>query len=183
MATPRLLTQQDFTKSRYESLGDQANDLASLIRRAEDIIGNKIGMTLVKSVYTETGFVKGPNLFLGVRPIVSVTSLEHRMLDRNPYTALSADRYTIVEDLGILTLQSDVSISGYQYQVTYEAGYTAVTLPEALREAILLQTALLLYQDFEIYGAGDSKEPGIHHFKDEILEYIRPFVRSTLARA
>jgi len=183
MATPRLLTQQDFTKSRYESLGDQANDLASLIRRAEDIIGNKVGMTLVKSIYTETGFVKGPNLFLNVRPVVSVTSLNHRMFDRDLFTLLSADTYVLEADLGILTLRSDVSINGYQYQVTYEAGYTAVTLPEALREAILLQTALLLYQDFEIYGAGDSKEPGIKHFKDEINEYIAPFIRSTLARA
>lgn len=183
MAAPRLLTQQDFTKSRYESLADQANDLASLIRRAEDIIGDKIGMTLVKSVYTETGFVKGSNLFLNVRPIVSVTSFGSRMFDRNAFVPLSNDTFTMNENLGILTLRSDVNIYGYQYQVTYEAGYTAVTLPEALREAILLQTALLLYQDFEIYGAGDSKEPGIRHFKDEINEYISPYIRSTLARA
>src|SRR6188768_2170902 len=98
MATPRLLTQQDFTKSRYESLGDQANDLASLIRRAEDIIGNKIGMTLIKSIYTETGVVKGPNLFLNVRPVVSITALNHRMFDRNAFALLSVDNYVLEPD-------------------------------------------------------------------------------------
>lgn len=190
MASPQLLTVQDFAESRYESLGDQATDLSSLIRRAEDIIGDKIGMPLAKATYTDEGVVKsGVNqIFVSRRPVVVVTSLDRRLYERGDWSAIPSDSYSVNSVQGILTLVSDVSIygyvetpyQGYYYRVIYEAGYTPLTLPEALKEAVLLQTVLLLFRDYEIFGAGDSKEPGINHIRKEIEEYIAPHKRSRM---
>ena len=182
MASPRLLTVQDFAESRYESLGDQATDLGSLIRRAEDIIGDKIGMQLALDTYTEEGIIPMNRnvIFLGYRPVVQVLTLDRRLYERGDWSAIPSDSYTINPVQGILSTVSDVSLHGYYYRISYEAGYTTVTLPEALREAVLLQTVVLLFRDYEVFGAGDSKEPGIQHLRREIEEYIGPHKRSRL---
>ena len=181
MSSPLVVTARDYSTSRYESLIDSSStNLNTILRRAEQIIGGKIGMPLELGTYTDVTRATGDRLFLTRRPVVSVLSVSRRNYDGVSWNALASDTYTLNADAGVIVIRSDVLIKGYETEVTYTAGYTPTTLPEPLKEAVLLQAARLMYQDFEIYGAGDSKEPGVRHFREEIEEYIAPYKRSTL---
>lgn len=181
MSNPLVVTSRDYSTSRYEALIDSSSvNLNTILRRAEQIIGGKIGTPLELLTYTETAVATGNRLFLLRRPVVSVLSVSRRNYDGVSWTALAAELYTLNETAGVITVRNDTLMKGYETQVVYTAGYTPLTLPEPLKEAVLLQAARLMYQDFEIYGAGDSKEPGLQHFREEIEEYIAPFKRSTL---
>lgn len=182
MSTPLVVTARDYSTSRYESLVDSSStNLNTILRRAEQIISGKIGMALELKTYTDLAVATGNTLFLTKRPVVAVTSVSRRNLFYgDTFVALSADTYRSELEAGLIIVRDDVIVKGYETEVVYTAGYTPSTLPEPLKEAVLLQAARLMYQDFEIYGAGDSKEPGLRHFREEIEEYIAPFRRSTL---
>ena len=181
MSTPLVVTARDYSTSRYESLIDSSStNLNTILRRAEQIIGGKIGMPLELQTYTDTTRATGERLFLIRRPVVSVLDVSRRNYDGVSWSALPSETYTVDADAGVIVVRSDTPVKGYETKVVYTAGYTPSTLPEPLKEAILLQAARLMYQDFEIYGAGDSKEPGLRHFREDIEEYIAPYKRSTL---
>jgi hypothetical protein len=48
-------------------------------------------------------------------------------------------------------------------------------VPEDIKEAIILQAVLLSYQDIEVYGAGDAKQPGILYMQDDIDSKLKPY--------
>ena len=75
-----------------------------------------------------------------------------------------------------MLLSLDDEIAGYEVRVVYTAGYA--TIPWDIKSAVLLQTALLCYQDLEVYGQGDSKPPGIDYIPKQIAETLRPYKKA-----
>ena len=51
-------------------------------------------------------------------------------------------------------------------------------IPADIKAAVIYQTVLLAFQDFEVYGAGDGKEPAIKHLKVTIDELLAPYQKS-----
>jgi hypothetical protein len=65
-------------------------------------------------------------------------------------------------------------IALYEIEVVYTAGYA--TLPEDLKEAIIMQAVLFSTQDLEVYGSGDSRAPGyIVPMNADIDRLIAPY--------
>lgn len=172
MATPVLVTVRDFTSSRYAQLAENAEgvNLGDVLARAETVIQTKLGRSFLDTEYTETFRAESQALFVRNRPIISVTSIRRRPNLFYGWETLSLSRVRIESKPGYIECAD--TVAGYEVEITYRAGYT--TVPEDIKEAIILQAVLLSYQDLEIYGAGDAKKPGIVYINEDIDRMIQP---------
>lgn len=174
MATPTLVSVRDYTTSRYAQMAENTDgQLTDILARAETAIQTQLGRTWGVRTYVEQFRTETNVMFLMNRPIQSVTQIRRRLNIIFPW-------YTI--DLTYVSLNNAASgylesypyfsgyVAGYEVEVTYTAGYP--TLPEDLKEAILMQAVLFSYQDLEIYGSGDSHSPGILYFWQDIARII-----------
>lgn len=168
--TLRLITEGEFRSSRYGSLADQIEGrLSTLIEQAESYIESRVDRTLSEKSYTEIPDVGGYTLFMRHSPIISVEEI--RIGD----TIISPDDYIITEGEGTIEL---LDKPNSRVIVRYSAGYDPI--PPIIKAATILQTAYFAYQDFEIYGSGDGKPPGIVYIQQEVDDMIAPFKRKTL---
>lgn len=168
MATPRLVEVRDFNTSRFSQLADTSSaNIADIISRAEKAIESKLKRPLVPTTYTESHRPHGTKLYLRYRPIISVTSVSRS----SGYFSSVLTNYTVDPNTGVL--YTNTPQDGYILTVVYTAGFEEV--PEDIKEAILMQTALMAFTDLEIYGSGDSKEPGILYMRDDIDELLKPY--------
>ena len=174
-ATPRLITNREFRTSRYGQLADQLEgDLDEIIAQAETLIERHLDRTLSSTTYTEIHRPKLDRLFLKERPIISVTSIERRLTNDAAWSALTVADFEVEPNgaAGVL-LSLDDEIAGYEVRVVYLAGYS--TIPWDIKSAVLQLTAYLCYQDFETFGQGDSKPPGITYLKSEAYKRVEPY--------
>ena len=170
MATPQLVTVRDFTSYRYAQLGEDLN-LNDILSRAERMIQNKLQQTLKQTTYVETVTLKTNTFFTRRRPIISVAQVRYRMSIYGSWFILDPVYYTINPESGYIEFMW--SVAGSIVEVTYDAGYEV--LPDDIKEAILMQAVMLSFQDIEVYGAGDAKQPGILYMQDQIDSYIAPY--------
>jgi hypothetical protein len=173
MADPVLVTTRDFTSSRYAQLAENAEGvrLSDVLARAEAAIQNRLGRKLVHQSYTETFVASSQRLFVRQRPITAVTSIKRRASLFSGWSLLDLSRIMVEAGPGYIDCYE--TVRGYQVEVTYTAGYVAV--PEDIKEAIIMQAVLLTYQDLEIYGSGDAKQPGIVYMYEDIDRLLAPY--------
>lgn len=169
MATPQLVTIRDFNTSRYAQLvEDIETPLGDILSRAEAAVQSRIGFSLVPTEYTETWVARAQTLFVRHRPITSITSVRRRGNPLFAWELIDVGYYRFESEPGYIEVTKDVI--GFEVEVVYEAGI--VTLPEDVREAILMQAVLFAVQDFEVYGSGDSRQPGYVKYIREEVEMI-----------
>lgn len=173
MAVPTLVTIRDFNTSRYAQLvEDLETPLGDILARAEAAVQSRIGFSLLPTSYTETWIADGQTLFVRRRPIVTVTSIKRRANVLFSWETIDSSYYRIESAPGYITVAKEVR--GYEIEVVYTAGIT--TLPEDVREAILMQAVLFSAQDFEVYGSGDSRQPGyVKYMQDQIESILKQF--------
>jgi hypothetical protein len=94
------------------------------------------------------------------------------------WETLSLSTFEVRKAQGFITSFPD-SIKDYEVEVVYTAGYPSI--PEDIKGAVILQTVVLAYQDLEVYGAGDSKAPGILYLSDQVKYMLKPYRYSRTA--
>ena len=173
MATPELVTVQEFTESQYAQMVESNADLQpeDVLAKAEAAIQSRIGRRIKAASYTERFRAQSQSVFLRNRPIITVTSIKRRFSVRNAWTIVDAELVEIESGPGYIT-PSD-AIKGYQVEIEYTAGYTVI--PEDIKEAVIMQAVLFSYQDLEVYGSGDGRSPGIRYFNEDIDRYLAPY--------
>lgn len=174
MAVLRLISEQDFRTSRFGQLADQIEgNLSDVIAQAETHIERKLDRKLSVATYTEYFWPNGDTIFPRNRPITSVTSIRRRAYYTNAWTTLPLATFHVNSESGWVRDLRGGYMVGWQVEITYSAGYS--TMPDDIKAAVILQTALFAYQDLEIYGVGDSKAPGIRYMQDDLNMLIAPY--------
>lgn len=169
MATPRLVSVRDFNTSRFSQLADTSTaNISDILARAEKAIESKLQRPIYPTQFTEQYRPLSTTIYLEKRPVLSIDSLT-RKYTQSGFSANVVDYYL---DRTAGYIESGMFL-GVFVNVTYTAGF--VEVPEDLKEAILLQSALFAFQDLEIYGSGDAKEPGIRYIKDDIKDLLAPY--------
>lgn len=172
-STSRLITARDFRQSVYSSAIDNAEgvNLDSTIVRAEAIIESKARRRFKKETYIEIVRPTSTKIFLRYRPVITVTKIESRFDAYDAWLEYPFIQYTLDQGAGILTpYPGRMGFTGYDARITYEAGYEII--PADIKQAIIMQTALLLYNDPALIQPGDGKEPSIRYLKKDIEEII-----------
>lgn len=170
MATPQLLTKREFTTSRYGELAEQSDvNINDIIVAAEQAIQRRIARQLAPATYTEMYRATGQTLFVVNRPIIGVLSLRRRASMYSAWETITNFRVQGGPDY----IEVFDSIVGFDIEITYDAGYPEI--PYDIKQAVILQAALLLQQDIEFYGAGDGKEPGITYAYKDIDRLLEPY--------
>lgn len=176
MAAPRLITVRDFTTSRFAQLADTSTaNFTEILARAEAAVQRQLRRPILPTAYAEVHRPHGSTIYLRQRPVLSIESVGRSMFAGSaisPFVNFAVDYTT-----GILTVAG--AAGAYYYTVEYIAGFE--TVPEDIKEAILMQAALFAYQDLEIYGSGDSKPPGILYMKDDIKDLLEPYKQLHIA--
>jgi len=173
MATPQLVSVQEFTESQYAQLIESNADLQpeNVLVKAEAAIQSRVGRTFSVTSHTERFRAESQTVWVRNRPIVEVTGMKRRYSIQSAWDILDPTLVEIESGPGYITAYTP--IRGYQVELTYSAGY--LVIPEDIKEAVILQAVLFSYQDLEIYGAGDSKEPGIRYINEDIDRLLMPF--------
>lgn len=183
MATLRLITEQEFRTSRYAQVADQIEGrITDVIAQAEDHIERVLDRRIKVQSYTELFTPHGQTLFLRERPVVSLTTVKRRSGYTAAWETLSLSTVRLHERAGYVTALKDGLFRHQEVEVTYSAGFA--TIPEDIKGAVILQTVILAFQDLEVYGAGDSKNPGILYLQGQVNGLLRPYMysRSTVGR-
>ena len=175
MADPRLVTVNDYTSSVYADLADQTDVLLSdILVAAEEEIERTIGYSLLAATYVETYKAKSQVLFVLHRPIQSVTLIRRRGSRLSAWYDIPS--YNYIVEKGPAYIDIDSAVTGWDVEVTYIAGFDET--PASIKSAVILQAALNLTVDLELYGAGDSKEPGTAYMYNHIKRLIAPYKQS-----
>ena len=173
MATPELVTVQEFSESQYSQMIESNADLLpeDVLVKAEAAIQNRIGRRIKAASYTERFRARGQIIWLRQRPIVAVTAFKRRGTILSDWTVIDPSRIEVESEAGYITPID--AIRNYQVEVTYTAGFTVI--PEDIKEAVIMQAVLFSYQDLEVYGSGDGRSPGIRYFNEDIDRYLAPY--------
>lgn len=173
MADPQLVTVEELTSSQYAQMIESNPDLQpeDVLVKAEAAIQARVGRRIFVSPYTERFRAQGQTVWVRNRPIVTITSFKRRWSILDAWTVIDPTRLEVESDAGYLTAID--AIKGYQLEVAYTAGYT--TIPEDIKAAVIMQAVLFSYQDLEVYGSGDSREPGILYFNQDIDRLLAPY--------
>lgn len=179
MPTPRLITEQEFRTSRYAQVADQIEGrISDVIAQAEDYIESYLDRRLTVNTYTELHRPTGKTLFLRERPIQTVTNIRRRRNYTENWQNLPLNEFEIRKAQGFVTSLAEY-LREFEVEITYTAGYPVV--PDDIKGAVILQTVVLAYQDLEVYGAGDSKTPGILYLSDQVKYMLKPYRYSRTA--
>jgi hypothetical protein len=170
MAVPRIVTVRDFNTSRFSQLADTSTaNIGDILARAESAVESKLNRPVVPTQYTEVYRPATNTIYLRRRPVISIDSFTRQYSVGG--LPLTVAEYTFDSDTGVI--DSGGLIIGMVVTVVYTAGFT--TTPEDIKEAILMQAALFTFQDLEIYGSGDAKEPGIMYMHRDIERLLAPY--------
>lgn len=175
--TLTLLSEGEFRSGQYADLAENiSGNLSDVIAKAEAHIVKYLDRQIAKATYVETYVQRQAYIFTRQYPIVAVTQVRRRGDPRDTWTVLDAADFWVVNDeLPIVQYFGPSTLYGAQVEITYDAGYDPV--PADIKHAAMLQTVLYLYQDYEVYGVGDGKAPGIRYMQDDIHGLIDPHKR------
>ena len=175
---PRLVTANGFRSSRYFDIGITGR-LEDLLVDAEEVIEARLdGRRLSVTEYAEQSRPVGVTVFTVNRPIVEVTAVRVRNGPRGSWRDIPPADVAVFKREGYLELPGNLEI-GREVQVAYRAGLDP--MPGPIKQAVYLQAALLAFQDIEMYGGGDGKEPGLAYNDKGIDQWLKPFRQSSLA--
>src|SRR5690606_11255868 len=181
MSTPKIVTVREFNTSRFAQLADTADiNLTEALLRAEKSIESKLKRPIVPTTFVEFYRPTDPVIYLRKRPVISVENVRtgrSEIAPENNTHALNMEHIYINQEQGYIN--TGRSYYGYVVRVEYTAGFE--NIPEDLKEAVLLQAALNISPDMEIYGTGDSKAPVIRYMKDDIADLLAPYKQLHLA--
>lgn len=173
MATPEIVTDREFRQSVYRQMVEVADGvrIANVITRAEAHIQSLIRHRIPETTYTEIHRPRGVRLLLHKRPLTAVTSIKRRLDHHDDWIILDLAHVEIDLTSGVVRSLEEDEVAGYEVEVVYTAGYDPI--PEDLKQAVMMQTALYLYADQELVSTGDSKAPGfVKPLKDDIKEIV-----------
>lgn len=192
-----LITETEFRSSRYADVADNVVQLSQIIAQAEDYVEQYLDRKIAKATYTETHYPTQKYLFPYQYPILSISSLKRRrfgemrqarddegnlrwdgtepvMEEAWQELDLSNIRYAHPE-APILEYVGYPNLSGYEVEITYEAGYDPV--PPTIKAAVIIQTVLLSTVDLSVFGSDDGKQPSYLYMQDEVYRYLQPYKR------
>lgn len=154
-------------------------DLTDIIAQAEDFVERYIDRTLVETTYTEVVRPNGSLLFLRNYPIIELLSVETRSSSLSAWATQDLSSFELDRngDTGVVE-STRRSVAGQEVKVTYTAGYDPI--PWDIKAAVILQSVVFSYQDLEVYGAGDSKKPGVLYLQDDVLRMLKPYRRKQI---
>lgn len=170
---PSLVTAQEFSDSAYGSLEDQVDTpIPQLLDAAEAHIQGRLRRKILIDTYTESMYATSNTIFVTNRPLIAVTSLTRSIypMGGSP-TTVPLDRLYLRSEAGYF--DPSYPVSGYFVTVTYTAGYA--TAPADIKQAIIIQAAIIASPDYELLGVGDGKEPGIGHLQKLVDRLIEPY--------
>jgi hypothetical protein len=168
-----IVTEREFRDSPF---GQQASStearVVDVLVAAEGIIKRRINSPIIAADYYEVfPSVKSGRIFLKYRPVTEIYGVRYT----RPYAAWAdlIPSYFSYTPNSVIINPEYRSVVGYDIEVFYRAGYEREDVPADLKYAIHAQAALLLAQDFELYGAGDSRSPGFQYLQERIDEIVR----------
>lgn len=175
---PRLLTEQEFGASRYADVAEQIDGgIVPVIVQAEAYIEHAVGRTLSSATYTEHFRPQGTTLRPRQYPVRSITTIKRRSTHTVAWEDLDPANYEI-SSIGTIILSLDDELAGYEIELVYVAGYDPV--PDDIKVAVINQTVLYAFQDLEVFGAGDSKEPALKHLRSQVDDVIKLYRRARI---
>ena len=170
---PTLVTAQEFSDSAYGSIEDQVDTpISELLDAAEAHIQARLRRKILSTSYTEVVYADTNTIFLSQRPINSITSITKSLYPQGPtWSTVPTDRLFIRKEAGYF--DPWYPVEGYFVTVVYTAGFTIV--PDDIKQAVILQAALIGSPDYELLGVGDSREPGTGHLQEMVDRLIKPY--------
>jgi hypothetical protein len=180
MAT-RLITAQEFRSSRYADVAEQVDDIEKIIEQAEAHVERKLDRRLSKTQYTEIHRPASARIYLRQRPVISLDEIAVRGGHHEPWSSLSVDGFEVEPDDAtgvLLDLHDGEAIVGREVKVVYTAGFDPI--PADIKAAVINQTVLLAFQDLEVFGAGDAREPALKHLYAQIDDVLAPYKKVRL---
>lgn len=172
-----LITATEFRASRYGDIASNVVKIQDVIRQAEARLARYTDRKLEHATYTEIHRPNRNYLFTREYPVTAVTSMRRRRGIEAVWEDLDVAYATVVDPDAPMVEWSGVSLGGYDVEITYDAGYEVGSIPEDIRAAVILQTVALVSIDPEVYGVGDSKEPGIKHIQRDVDAMMDPHKR------
>lgn len=176
---PRIVTVAEVSETQFSQLFDQfEGNLEQTIEAAEDYV---IGILRYDPVATTVVEVlpitlSADKIRLKNYPINAVTLFEVAYYPDGPWTPVATTGFYINYDTGYITPRF---LGTAQYaRITYSSG--SVEVPAAIRQAVIIKTALLAAPDYEIFGSGDSREPGLGHYDRMIHELLWPYIKRAI---
>lgn len=184
-----LITAQDCAMRLPQADGNESI-MAAVIAAAEDLAKGVIGYALAVTAYTEKRNIgrEQDQLVLNAVPIVIDDT--HTFTVQKGTTSLTTmtrnTEYHIDTDTGVLT-----RIDGGTFEegrrnmtITYSAGYTATTLPAALKDAVLDIVGWRLQStggagstSEQMDGYSTNYEKLVRGVPESIAEKLQPFAR------
>lgn len=175
----RLITTQEFRTSRYADVAEQVDKIEKIIEEAENHVEHLLDRRIKSEQYTELHRPSAARLYVRQRPIISLDAISRRMSHHDPWEALDKADFEVEPEGAsgvILDIHGGEAIAGWEVQVVYTAGYDPV--PSDIKAAVILQTVLFAYQDLEVYGASDGKEPAISHLQRQVDRLLKPYAKT-----
>lgn len=172
-----LISFQEFATSNYADMADQVDNIELVINQAEAAIQSQLGRQFSASDYDEICTPKLDKLFLKQRPIIEVDTISRRTSYKGSWEELDLDDFRVNTESGVVRALAD-NVSGYEVRVEYSAGFE--TVPADIKAATILQTVILAFTDYEVFGAGDGKEPAIKHLQIEVDKLLAPYKKSAI---
>jgi hypothetical protein len=137
-----LLTIIDL-KTEFNKSDDSHDDLLlTLAESVQSLFGELTNRTIESATFTEFHGMHSRNnkIFLKNIPVISITSIhDDPDWDYGDSDLLSSDDYTFNADSGIVYYDGFFFVGNENVKVTYVAGYTVNTLPEAWKQIWIRQ--------------------------------------------
>lgn len=175
---PQIVTLAEVTESQFTQLFDQfEGNLEHVIEAAEEwVIGYLRWNPVHNSTQTEIQPLVSSTIFFKDYPINSLTTLEISWNYSGPWTVIPTTNFFTDINAGYINTYN--LGTGKYVRLTYDKGY--VEIPQAIKQAVIIKTALLAAPDYEIFGSGDSKEPGLGHYEITIRGLLSSYVRKAI---
>lgn len=174
---PDIVTVAEVSETQFAQLFDQfEGNLETTIEAAEDYVRGQLRYDPLLGTYTEVIPITGDTIRLKNYPINSVTLFEVAYYPDGPWSTVATTGFYINYSIG--TIKPRFWGTALYARVTYTSG--DVEVPAAIRQAIIIKTAMIAAPDYEIFGSGDSREPGLGHYEDLIQSLLHPFKRRAI---
>lgn len=166
-----ILSVKEFNTSRFAQMADSSDaSIVAVLARAEAAIKRQLQRPIDPEQFEEIFYPTNTTIYLRNRPVISIDEVEFAGIQ--PFNPM----YSINFRTGMMKL---MRVPYSSVKIKYTAGFEEI--PDDLKEAVAMQAVLFLYTDLEIYGVGDSKEPGIMYFKRDIEDLLRPYKQLHMA--
>lgn len=192
MSDTVLATVEDLADTLRVPLGTEEVYLQKLLNRAREYLNTATRRKLDTATFTEYHDGDGSRVVqLKNYPVTSVTSIHDdpdrnftssSLLDSTTYAVDEVNgRITLLRDPLLRTLSTVFGCGAQNIKVVYVAGYSASTVPDDLKQA-LLEMAGALYQNPQGRSIKSERIGGYSVVYDQMNSATSDFVRSVVER-